>query len=327
MTTEQKPDGARLSMESLRGILLPCTTPFDTSGEVDRRALATNIEKWNETGIKGYVVLGSSGERVHLNERECLAVIEAARERVPRDFSFIVGAGQQSVRATVEEVRQCARAGADAVLVITPNYYRAEMTPLALADYYQRVADASPVPVLLYSVPQLTNITLAPETVSLLGEHENIIGIKDSSGDILNLGEILRLAPASFMTLTGHGAALLAALGAGAQGAILGVGLFAPRACVEIYRAAQAADYERARDLQRRVALLVRVVMGRFGIGGIKAACEALGYAGGRVVRAPLRAPDEAARMEINKALKESGLFDEEIGSAVENQKLGAGAT
>jgi 4-hydroxy-2-oxoglutarate aldolase len=324
-TTKQHPSSSRVPAEGLRGILLPFTTPFDEEGEVNVRAVGANIEKWNETGVSGYVALGSTGERVHLTERECLQVIEAARAHVPASLALIVGAGQQSTRLTIDEVKRWARVGADGVLLITPGYYRAEMTQRALADYYRAVADASVVPILLYNIPQLTGVTLAPQTVAELAEHENIRGIKDSSGDIVALGEILRLAPEDFSVLTGHGAALLAALGVGARGAILAVGCFAARACVEVYRAFEAGDYERARRLQRALALLVRGVMGRSGIGGIKAAMSELGLEGGRV-RAPLSMPADSARLEIAKLLKESGLFDEEMGGVQVGQMFGAGA-
>jgi 4-hydroxy-2-oxoglutarate aldolase len=322
--TLEKSSSTRPLVESLRGILLPFTTPFDDAAEVDARGVGANLGRWNRTGVTGYVALGSTGERVHLTERECLAVIETARAHIAQPLSLIVGAGQQSNHLTVDEVKRWAAAGADAVLVITPGYYRAEMTQGALKSYYRAVADASPVPILLYNIPQLTGITLAPETVAELASHQNIIGIKDSSGDIVALGETLRLVPENFAVLTGHGAALSAALGAGACGAILAVGCFAPRACVEVYNAFAAGDDERARVLQRGLGFLVRAVMGRFGIGGIKAAMDELGYVGGRV-RAPLVMPDDAARLEIAKRLEESGLFDEKAGGVAEDQRLEAG--
>jgi 4-hydroxy-2-oxoglutarate aldolase len=310
---------------NLRGILIPFVTPFDERGEVDARALGANLEKWNETGVSGYVALGSTGERVHLSERECLMVIEEARARVPSSLSLIAGAGQQSTRLTVEEVRLWAGAGADALLVITPGYYRPQMTQGALTDYYRRVADAAPVPVLLYNIPQVTGVTLAPETVARLASHENICGIKDSSGDMVALGEMLRLVPESFSVLTGHGSALLAALSVGARGGILAIGCLAPRACVEIYGAFHAGEIELARSLQQRVSRLVRTVMGPYGIGGIKAAMDLLGYAG-RHVRAPLQSPDEAVSKEIAELLKASALFDDETGDIKDGQRLAQGA-
>lgn len=308
---------------SLRGILLPFVTPFGDAGEVNLRALAANLEKWNECGASGYVALGSTGERVHLRERECLSVIETARASLDGTRSLIVGAGQQSTRLTIEEVKRWAGAGADAVLLITPGYYRAEMTQTALINYYRAVADAARVPVMLYNIPQLTGITLAPDTVAALSAHENIFGIKDSSGDMVALGEMLRMVPEDFSVLTGHGSALLAALTLGARGAILAVGCFAPRTSAEVYSAFQRGEHERALTLQRRLALLVRGVMGGFGIGGIKTAMNVIGLEGGRV-RAPLTMPDARGRAEIERLLRESGALDEERSTA--GQQAGAGA-
>jgi 4-hydroxy-2-oxoglutarate aldolase len=291
-------------IKNLSGILLPFTTPFDASGGVDARALGQNISAWNETGVSGYVALGSTGERVHLNERECLETIEAARKGVPSQMALIVGAGQQSTLESIYEVRQAAEMGADAVLVITPHFYRNEMTHATLVKHYLAVADASPVPVLLYSVPQFTNISLAPETIARLSEHENIIGVKDSSGDVLALAETVRLVPENFAVLTGNGAALYQALCAGARGAILAVGCIAPRLAVTVYEAFQAGEHERARVAQQRLTRLTRGVLGRYGISGLKAALDELGYTGGKV-RAPLQDASEEVRREVSKVLKE----------------------
>jgi 4-hydroxy-2-oxoglutarate aldolase len=234
-------------MKSLRGILLPFPTPFDEQESVDVAALRSNLGRWSETGITGYVALGSTGERVHLDERECLNVVEAARSVVSKEMAFIVGAGQQSVRATTAEVRRVADAGADAVLLLTPHFYRGAMTQSALLRYYMMVADSATVPLMLYSMPDLTGVALAPATVAELSGHENIIGIKDSSGDIINLAETIRLVPEDFAVLTGNGPLLYAALCAGAWGGILAVGCVAPLIAVRIYEALKAGEHERAR--------------------------------------------------------------------------------
>src|SRR2546423_4990648 len=297
-------------MSNLHGILLPVNVPFNENDAVNVLALRSNIEIWNGININGYILLGSTGERVHLNERECLEVIETARKSAPTPLAFIAGAGQQSRRSTIDEVRQVAGAGADAVLVITPHFYRAEMTQEALINHYMSVADASPVPVLLYSVPHLTNVTIQPETIGRLSEHENIIGVKDSSGDILALAETVRLVPDDFAVLTGNGAALYPALCVGAWGGILAIGCIAPRLAVEIYEAFQAGEHERARVLQQRLTRLTRGVLGRYGISGLKAALDMLGYTGGHV-RAPLQDASEDARREIAQVLKETGLVNE----------------
>ncbi len=296
----------------LRGILLPFPTPFDEDERLDHSALRSNIERWNATGVNGYVALGSTGERVHMDEREYLQVIETARAAVPAGLALIAGAGQQSTRWTINEVKRAAHAGADAVLVITPHFYRGAMTQGALLDYYRATADASPLPVLLYSMPDLTGVSIAPETVARLSEHENIIGIKDSSGDLINLAETLRSVPDGFTVLTGSGPLLFAALTAGAHGAILAVGCAAPYSTVSIFRAVAEGEYESASEMQRRLSPLALAVTKRYGIGGLKAAMEMLGYAGGGRVRAPLRQVSAEAREEIARLLREAGLLDRE---------------
>ncbi|HEY0386120.1 MAG TPA: dihydrodipicolinate synthase family protein [Pyrinomonadaceae bacterium] len=310
-------------MKSLRGILLPFPTPFDEQERIDVFALRSNLSRWSETGINGYVALGSTGERVHLEERECLEVVEAARRVVPPEMAFIVGAGQESVRATISEVRRVAEAGADAALLITPHFYRGAMTQSALSRYYLMVADSAPLPLVLYSMPELTGIALAPETVAQLSQHENIVGIKDSSGDIINFAETIRRVPEDFAVLTGSGPLLYAALCAGAWGGILAVGCAAPLIAVRIYEAVKAGEHERAKWLQQRLAPLALAVTKRYGIGGLKAALDRIGYTGGRV-RAPLQEPAEDARREIARTLEACGSVEELTGSVEEFRQAGA---
>lgn len=297
-------------LNKLRGILLPITTPF-SSERVDHDALRVNIDRWSNSGIKGYVILGSTGERVHLDEREYLEVIETTRAAVPRkqrdgadDLAFIVGAGQHSVAGTINEIVRAAAAGAEAVLVITPHYYRAAITQDALIDFYTAVADASPVPVLLYSMPALTGIKIEPATIARLSEHQNIIGVKDSSNDVTKLAKTIKLCPPDFAVLTGNGTVLLDALRAGATGAILAVGCVVPEICVEIYDAFKNGDDDRAAALQTKLTPLAAAVTTKHGIGGLKAALDLAGYKGGSV-RAPLRNADESARDEIALSLHE----------------------
>jgi 4-hydroxy-2-oxoglutarate aldolase len=286
----------------LRGILLPAVTPFTPDGSISYADLRRNLEAWNKTGICGHVLLGSTGERVHLDDREYLQTIEAARQAVPDSLTFIVGAGQQSTLGTVNEIKKAAQAGADAVLVITPYFYRSAITQETLVNYYTAVADAAPVPVLLYSMPPLTGIKIEPETVARLSEHANIIGVKDSSNDVAGFSKTVNLCPPDFAVMTGNGTVLLDALRAGATGGILAVGCAVPEVCVEIFRAFHAGEEAHAEMLQSKLTPLATLVTTRFGIGGLKAALDISGYHGG-AVRAPLRAPDEAARHEITTAI------------------------
>jgi 4-hydroxy-2-oxoglutarate aldolase len=298
--------GVREIARRLGGVLLPFPTPFDARGEVDAGALRSNVARWNETGAAGYVALGSTGERVHLDEAEAQLVVEAARAAVPDRLLFVVGVGQQSTRATVREARRAAGAGADALLVITPHFYRAALTQDALAEHYERVADSSPVPVVIYSIPQNTGVALAPDTVGRLARHENVVGIKESSGDVVAFVEMMRAAGGAenFSMMTGHASAFHASLASGARGGILAVACAVPRFAVGLMRAHESGDYERARSMQHKLIPLARAVTTRFGVGGLKYALDLAGYAGGSV-RAPLREPGDEARREIARLLAE----------------------
>src|SRR6185436_18381128 len=172
------------SIIDLTGLLLPVTTPFKVDENIDLAGLDANIQRWNVSGVTGYVALGSTGERANLDESEYLQVIETARRATPETLTFIAGAGQQSTRGTIGEIERAAASGADAVLVITPSFYRSAITQAALIDYYTAVADTAKIPVLLYSMPDLTGIVIEPETAARLCQHQNIIGMKDSSNDV-----------------------------------------------------------------------------------------------------------------------------------------------
>lgn len=290
--------------DKLSGVLLPITTPFNSDGAVDLAGLHSNILRWNETAISGYVVLGSTGERVNLDEAERLEVIATAREAAPPNRLFIAGVGQQSTRGTIREIEKLnAAVAVDAVLVITPHFYRAAITQDALVKHYRAVADRSPVPLILYSMPALTGIKIEPATAAALSDHENIIGIKDSSNDVAALQETIKLAQGDFAVLTGNGTVLREALAAGACGGILAVGCVAPELCFEIFSAAKSGNQERSQRLQSALTPLATAVTTRFGIGGLKAALDMKGYAGGHV-RAPLPAPDDEARAEIQHCLR-----------------------
>lgn len=288
------------SISALRGILLPTTTPFDREGRISTPDITSNIKAWSARGVIGFVVLGSTGERVHLDEREYLEVIEVSR--AASDSILIVGAGQQSTINTIKEINSAARAGAQAVLVITPYFYRPAITQETLINYYTAVADAASVPVLLYSMPPLTGIKIEPETIARLSEHQNIIGVKDSSNDVAGFRRTVELCPSDFAVMTGNGTVLLDALRAGATGGILAVGCVVPEVCVEIFRLFVAGELEQAERLQTELTPLASAVTTKYGIGGLKAALDLAGYRGG-AVRAPLRAPDDSARAEIKSAL------------------------
>ena len=293
------------SSNPLRGILLPITTPFDAAQSVDLPGLISNLQKWAKTGISGFVLLGSTGERVHLDENEYVGVIESARREVGHDLAFIVGAGQQSTIGTINEIKRAADAGAGAVLVITPSFYRSAITQETLITHYNKIADSSPVPVILYSMPVLTGIKIEPTTIARLSDHPNIVGVKDSSADIDGFKQTVELCPNEFAVMTGNGTVLLNALRAGATGAILAVGCAVPEMCVEIMRAFRDGAHESTEVLQAKLTPLATAVTTTYGIGGLKSALDLSGYIGGSV-RAPLKRADENARAEIKRLLEDA---------------------
>jgi 4-hydroxy-tetrahydrodipicolinate synthase len=290
---------------NLSGVLLPVTTPFTANEDFDREGLVSNLTKWNDTGVTGYVILGSTGERVHLDESEYIEVIETARQAVPGSSTFIAGAGQHSTTGTIKEIERAAHAGAQAALVITPSFYKSAITQDALVKHYLAVADASPIPVILYSMPDLTGIKIEPETAARLSEHPNIIGMKDSSNDVAKFGETVGMVGQDFAMMIGNGTVFSEALRAGARGGILAVGCAVPDLCLEIVRAVQSGELDRASALQEELTPLARAVTKTYGIGGLKAAMDMAGYVGG-AVRGPLRLPSEESCAEIKSLLREA---------------------
>jgi len=293
----------------LCSLFLPITTPFLSDQTLDVNGLRANIRKWNQTGIAGYVIMGSTGERVHLDESEYVQVITESRREVTGDLFLIAGAGQQSTVGTIAEIRRAANAGVDAVLVITPNFYRAAITADVLIKHYREIGDASPVPVILYSMPDLTGVKIEPQTVATLSTHPNIIGIKDSSADLAKLRETINFVGNAgdegkkFAILTGNGTVFQGALSAGADGGILAVGCVGTDLCLQIFRAMRGGDNVRAEQLQQDLTPLAMAVTRKYGIGGLKAALDMIGYTGG-AVRAPLQAAGDEAHAEIRGHLE-----------------------
>jgi len=296
-------------LPSLRGVLPPLTTPFDDAGELDLEGLERNLDLYNATGLVGYLPLGSNGEAAHLTAGEARRVLETVRERAVPGKAVVAGVNELSTRGAVEAARVAADAGADAALVITPYFYKSAMTRDALRAFYLEVADAAPLPILIYTFPQNTGVTIAPELVAELAEHENVVGVKDSSGNLGALADVVRRAPADFQVLSGNAGILYPALAMGAAGAILAAACLAPEACVEIDRAARAGDHRRARELQERLSPLAALVTSGLGVAGLKAALDLAGYAGGPP-RGPLRPVAEIDRRRIREAMAASGFFD-----------------
>ena len=271
----------------LSGVLPPIPTPFDSQGEVAYAHLAENLERWNAYDLAGYVVLGSNGEVVYLTEQEKLRVLETSRQVIPPDKLLVAGTGSESTRATIALTSQAARAGADVALLVTPHYYGGKMTPESLVRHYQAVADAVPIPIVLYNVPKFTHVDLDAQTIARLAQHPNIVGIKDSEGNVAKLADVVRLVDPGFQVLAGSAGFILAGLAVGAVGGVVALANIAPQQSIDIFQHFQAGRMEEAAELQRRMVPVNVAVTARFGIAGLKAALDMLGYYGGPV-RAPL---------------------------------------
>jgi 4-hydroxy-2-oxoglutarate aldolase len=295
-------------MRDLTGVFIPVPTPYRGDAvALDR--LKANLARWNETGLAGYVLLGSTGEFPLLSEGEKDAVLVAAREATPRDKLLIAGTGHDSTLLTIRQTKRAAEIGADAAIVITPHYFtRAFSPPAAQIRHYLAVAEASPIPIVIYNFPANTGINLEPDTVARIAEHPNVCGIKDSSGNIPQDAQIIHLTPKSFHVLVGSASALVPSLAIGSSGGILALAVIAAREYVEIFTLARQGRWEEAKEIAARMILADRGVPGRYGIGGLKAALDLQGLYGGPC-RAPLATPDGDAIEDIKESLASAGLL------------------
>jgi len=295
-------------VRDLEGVYLPVPTPFRGDAVAVER-LKANLLRWSEVGFDGFVVLGLAGECPMLSEAEREAVLVAARAAIPREATFIAGSGHDSTLLTIRQTRRAAEIGADAVSVITPHHLaKGFATPGAQIRHYLAVAEASPIPVMLYNAPRDTGINLEPDTVARIAEHPNVCGIEDSSGDIPQAAQIVHLTPKSFRVLVGASAALLPALAIGGAGGVLALAAIAARELVEVYGLARQGRWEEAKEIAARLMRADRGGPGRFGIGGLKAAMDLQGFYGGPC-RAPLATPDADAIEDIKESLAAAGLL------------------
>jgi 4-hydroxy-2-oxoglutarate aldolase len=290
----------------LSGVFIPTVTPFDASGELDLAGFRGNARAWLDTPISGLVIGGSTGEAVLLDETERLALVEAAAEvsaQASGDRLVIAGTGAESRRTTLRMTREAADAGADAVLVQPPSFYRGAMRPEVIAEHYEAVADASPVPVIVYQVPLHLNTIEIPDEITMeLSEHANIVGIKDSRGKVELVEKLVQGSTADFQVLVGNGALLHPALQVGAAGGILGVANILPAACARIHRAFEDGDEETAARVQALVAPVHRAVVGGMGVPGVKRCLDLQGLSGGEP-RPPLRRLPESRVEELEALL------------------------
>lgn len=288
----------------LNGIFPPMPTVFDAAGRVDTRAIRANVRYWMTTDLAGVLALGSNGEAPMLDDDESVTIVEAARAEMPAGRTLLAGTGRESTPQTIEASRRAASAGADAVLVRTPMFFKGAMTPDALTGHFRAVADASPVPVLLYNMPGVTGVTLTPALVQTLARHPNIVGIKETSVELERLGQFAASAPAGFTVLCGAAPVIYPALVSGAGGGILAAACVTPDLCTRIFSLTLAGKHAEALALQRQLTPFARLVTSVHGIAGLKAAMDIAGHHGG-VPRLPMQPLADSARSEIAAALKQ----------------------
>jgi 4-hydroxy-2-oxoglutarate aldolase len=284
----------------LGGVLIPAVTPFDpVSGDVDLVGYRGNLRLWLEHPVRGIVVSGSTGEAVLLDDDERTRLLEGVREIIPSDRLLVAGTGAESRRTTIRLTQSAAAAGADAVLVQPPAYYKAAMTPEVLRDHYQAVADASPIPVIIYQVPlRFSTIDFPTGLLAELSTHPNIVAVKDSRGNLDLVGDLVTQTQKGFQVLVGSGAHLFASLEIGVVGGILGVANVAPAESSALHRAFLDGRSSEAGRLQERIGPVHNEIVAKRGVPGVKAAMNLLGYQGGRP-RPPLRelSPEEEERV------------------------------
>jgi len=288
----------------LQGIFPALTTPFDYEGSLYRVKVFHNVERLNQLSLAGYVAGGSTAENPLLSVEERLQVWRWVREARAEGRLLVAGTGAESVRETVALSNQAAEIGFDVALVLTPRYYAIMRTPETQALFYRAVADRSKLPVVLYNMPGVTGYDLPVETIASLSEHPNIIGLKDSSGNVEKLAATVKAVKPGFQVLTGSGATFWPALQAGAAGGVLAFASAAPYACITIWEAFRTRQYEAAADWQQRILAATKLVPATYGVPGLKHAMDLNGYYGGPP-RLPLVPPGAAARTEIEAAMAE----------------------
>jgi 4-hydroxy-2-oxoglutarate aldolase len=286
----------------LQGIYPPITTPFDHNGDIYKIKLTHNVETWNRTGLAGYVVCGSTGESVMLTPEEKYLCWEIVAKAAAPDKLLIAGTGVESVRETVDLTNRAADMGYKAAMVRTPHYYKSLLNKTeAQVLYFRSVADQTKIPLMIYNWPQATGVDISPEAVAILSEHPNLIAIKESSGSMEKVIQMLREVKPGFQVLVGSAPTLAPSFHVGAVGAVLAFANAAPYACITIWEAHRSRELDAAKDWQNRIIKAAQLVTTKYGVPGLKHAMDVMGYYGGPP-RLPLTVPISEAKREIEQA-------------------------
>lgn len=291
----------------LKGIFPPITTPF-INEEIAFDKLSENLEKWNKTGLSGYVVMGSNGESVFLTRDEKLKLIEEVKIYSAKDKIIIAGTGSDSIKETISLTNDAAIKGADYSLILTPSFFKEKMDDNSFINYFTKIADNIDIPVIIYNVPKYTGVNIESSAVAVLSEHKNIAGLKSSSENISHFSEIIYNTSKDFVTLVGTASVLYPGLLAGAAGGVLALANIVPELCVDIQRLFTENKYSEALELQCRMIPVNRAVTGKYGVAGLKAAMDMLGYFGGKP-RIPLNPLNEIQLIDLRNILLKAELL------------------
>jgi 4-hydroxy-2-oxoglutarate aldolase len=290
----------------LAGLFPPITTPFDKDGYLLIDKFKENLDRWAGFGLSGLVVLGSNGESPYLSDEEKLLLAREARPRIAEDRTMIVGAGRESTRLCADFLRKIADLGADYALIGTPCYFKSQMSDDALFAHYWSLADESPIPILVYNVPQFTGVNTSPNLLERLSAHENIAGMKDSSGNLPMQAEIRRRTPPRFQLLVGSAPTFLPSLVQGAAGGITAISNALPQMTIDLFEAFRSGDWKRAAEIQERLTPPATAVTTTFGIPGLKVAMDLMGFYGGQP-RLPLLPLNENQRNTLTAIFRKAG--------------------
>jgi 4-hydroxy-2-oxoglutarate aldolase len=294
-------------MKLLKGIYPPLTTPFKND-EISFTDLEANLLKYNKFDLSGYVVGGSNGETVFLTTDEKIRLISKVREHASEEKQVIAGTGLESIKGTVELTNLAADEGADFALIITPHFFKNGMTHQAFINYYTAVAEGSKIPVIIYNVTKFTGLNINAETIAELAEHPNIVGIKNSTTNVDELKQTIKYVPKDFTVLAGTGSVLLPALMEGAKGGVLALANIAPNECIQIYNYFNENKLEEAEELQEKLIPVNKAITATYGVAGLKAAMDMLGYYGGPP-RKPLESLPENSIAELRNVLNKASFL------------------
>lgn len=297
-----------MSYFEIKGVLPPMITPFTKDSRVDFSKFIKNIEKWNDTELCGYLVLGSNGETPYISGEDKVELIRLTVKYAAKDKIVMAGTGLESTQATVELTNKAADLGADCALVLTPNYYGDQMGDEALIAYFTEVADKSKIPVLIYNVTKFTHVNISPAAVSVLSRHPNIIGMKDSSGNITQMISFMTkgLDP-QFNLMVGTASAWYPSLTIGVKAAIMALANCCPNECVQVQKLFDEGKYKESLELYKRLFPVNACVTGKLGVPALKYACEKLGFEGGESCR-PLLPLKDSQKAEVEQILSTAGL-------------------